>query len=85
MAFYLEVAFYVTLVIQRKVQIYHQNKSSISLMKVAASSFESLVHTYQTIRRHIPVNGNNHGTCLENLKFHPNCQISKPQRKTKEV
>jgi hypothetical protein len=69
--------------IQWKVQLYHQNKSSTSLTKEAASSFETSVHTYQNTRRHTPLNSNNHGTCRENTKFQPNCQFNKSQRKTK--
>jgi len=70
---------------QQKVQIYHQNKWSISLMKKAVRSFETLVHTYQNTKRHTPLNINNHGTCRENLKFQPNCQLNKPQRKVEKV
>jgi len=52
-------------------------------MKLAAISFETLVHTYQNTSRHTPLNGNNHEARRENMKFQPNCQFNKPKRKTK--
>jgi hypothetical protein len=61
----------------------NSSNKSTSLTKEALSSFETLVHTYETTRRHLPLSGINRDTCRENIKFQPNFQINKPRRKTK--